>query len=398
MISTTSIATLAIAVFAAAVPNIPAGSAAGTSSASGQGQSLFRATGSAAGVSTAAGQNPNTGAPTSVGSPGGIATFAIAAPVISQAVQTYLGSAAGTSSAQGEGRALFQAIGTAAGTSNAAGQSGLPAVYLGTAAGTSDAQGEGRALVRGTGSAAGTSSVQGEGASTSPFSIRADIQKLAPGQLIEMFELDISTITGSNTPADHYYFHSGTNESFGSIVWQGHTYERFPIEGEGFDKLARGTSPRPRLRAANVTGIISALLLATDDLVGARVIRRRTYARFLDGQPGADPNQFLPDDIFYVEKKVTENKSVVEWELATALDLEGMMLPSRVIAANTCVWDYRSSECSYTGSAYFDIFNNPVGTLAQDICSKSVVGCKRRFGATGLLPFGGFPAARVYKV
>lgn len=229
------------------------------------------------------------------------------------------------------------------------------------------------------------------------MSIIEDIQKLAPGSLVEMFELDVSGITGTDTPADHSYFHAGTNGVGGNIVWQGKTYQRFPVEAEGFDVVTRGTQPRPKLRASNVLGAMSALVMAMDDLVLAKVIRRRTYAQYLDGMPGADPNQYLPDHVFYVERKVSENKNLIEWELSSILDLEGVQLPSRTITVDYCQSDYRSAECSYTGTSYFNVLDAPVGSLALDVCSKRVSGCKARFGARAVLPFGGFPAAKSYK-
>lgn len=229
------------------------------------------------------------------------------------------------------------------------------------------------------------------------------LQRLGGEALVEFFEIDISPITGTDTSSDHFYFHSGTNELNASVVWQGKTYNPFPIQGEGYDLQTRGALPRPRLRVSNVTSIITALLLQVDDLVGAKVIRRRTFVRYLDavnfaaGNAFADPNQHLEDDVFYVERKVTSNRSLVEWELSSALDLEGQQLPNRVISIDVCPWKYRGGECGYTGSNYFDTADRPVATAGEDVCSKKITGCKKRFGARAPLPFGGFPGARAYR-
>ena len=37
------------------------------------------------------------------------------------------------------------------------------------------------------------------------------------------------------------------------------------------------------------------------------------------------------------------------------VDKQGDMLPKRQCVANICQWVYRSSECSYTGTNYFDL-------------------------------------------
>lgn len=224
------------------------------------------------------------------------------------------------------------------------------------------------------------------------------IQSLEPGRLIELFELDISSITGTNTPSDHYYMHSGLSDLGFSIVWQTKTYAPFPIEATGFEMTTKGTMPRPTVRVSNVTGAMSALCDAYGDLVGAKFIRRQTFARYLDGQPEADPDQHLPDDVFYVERKTGEDLFEVAWELVSAMDLEGVQLPSRVITVDYCTWDYRSTECSYAGSNYFDVNGNPVASLALDVCSKALEnGCKKRF-PSGPIPFGGFPAAKAYRL
>jgi len=77
----------------------------------------------------------------------------------------------------------------------------------------------------------------------------------------------------------------------------------------------------------------------------------------------------------------------------SAFDLVGQKIPKRQIVANTCQWIYRSAECGYSGSNYFDVNGNSVSTLADDVCGKRIASCKLRFGENGELPFGSFPGA-----
>jgi lambda family phage minor tail protein L len=98
-------------------------------------------------------------------------------------------------------------------------------------------------------------------------------------------------------------------------------------------------------------------------------------------------------EIWYIDRKSAETRDVVQWELASKFDLAGTLMPKRQLIANICQWEYRSAECSYTGSNYFDINNNVVGTLAADRCGKRLSSCKLRFGDTNPLPFGSFPGA-----
>ena len=98
-------------------------------------------------------------------------------------------------------------------------------------------------------------------------------------------------------------------------------------------------------------------------------------------------------EIWYIDRKETENREVVRFELASKFDLAGQYVPKRQVIANVCQWEYRSSECSYTGSSYFDEDDKSTGSLASDRCGKKVSSCKLRFGQNSELPFGSFPSA-----
>jgi len=221
--------------------------------------------------------------------------------------------------------------------------------------------------------------------------ITEDIQKLSAGQLVELFEIDLSTI-GIN---EQYYFHNGVNELLNNVVWKGQIYTRFPIEATGFEMSGNGQQARPILKIANIDGLLGAIATANEDLIGVKFIRRRTFLKYLDavnfvaGNPQADPNVALPDEIYFIDRKSSVDQIFIEFELASAFDLEGVMLPRRQCVQNICTWQYRSPECSYAGPPVAD--KNDVGTLdpAKDECSKRISGCRLRFGNSPL-PYGGF--------
>lgn len=230
---------------------------------------------------------------------------------------------------------------------------------------------------------------------STPQTITSEIQKLAPSAVIELFVLDATNIGG-----EVFRFHAGTNALRGKVVWQGNEYLPFPIQVTGFEYNGTGQLPRPKVVVANLTGVITTLLLELDDLLGAKFIRKRTLAKYLDAinfgggvNPSADATAEFAEDVYYVDRKASENRDLVEFELAASFDLQGIRLPRRQIIQNICPWRYRGSECGYTGSAYFDANDNRVGTLAQDVCGKRLASCKARFGEYAELPFGGFPAA-----
>jgi lambda family phage minor tail protein L len=232
-----------------------------------------------------------------------------------------------------------------------------------------------------------------------PTKISSELQKLAPNSIIELFELDADAFGG-----DVYYFHAGTNELTQTVTWQGQEYLPYPVQITGFEFSAGGQLPRPKMVVSNLTGIITALVLAYDDLLGAKVTRKRTMQKYLDAinfdggvNPNADPTAEFPDDIYYIERKIGESKTVVEFELSASFDVQGVRLPRRQIIQNICPWKYRGAECGYTGTNYFNTSDVAVGTLAQDACGKRVSSCEIRFGTSAELPYGGFPAASLLK-
>jgi lambda family phage minor tail protein L len=230
------------------------------------------------------------------------------------------------------------------------------------------------------------------------MNIRGAAQELSPGAEIVLFVLDLSRFN-----AQTIYFHAGTNKLDGDVIWQGQTYVRYPIEATGFEWKAQGPQPRPKLAASNATAIMSALCYLYHDLVGARVIRKRTLARFLDaanfpgGNPTANPDEHFPDDIFFVNQKTREDKEVVEFELATPFDVEGVQLPRRQVIRNSCPWRYRGDGCGYAGGPVADANDNPTSDPNADVCGKRLSSCRMRFGYAGWLPFGAFPGASAYR-
>ena len=190
----------------------------------------------------------------------------------------------------------------------------------------------------------------------------SELQKIAPSNIIELFELELITaIHGSNTK---YYFHNGVNTNNStSILFDNIQYEKMPIEATGFEFKSK-TLPRPRLRISNIFGTFTTIILTLPQgLEGAKVTRRRTLRRFIDDanfsggdilletgffilqednsvidlESGAnpfgspDPTATFPDEIYFIDRKVSENRSLVEFELAASFDLDGVRLPKRQV-------------------------------------------------------------------
>jgi lambda family phage minor tail protein L len=226
--------------------------------------------------------------------------------------------------------------------------------------------------------------------------LSAEIQKLDPSNFVELFIMDASAIGGSLVR-----FHAGTNKLSQNVWWQGQEYTRWPIAASGFAMSGQGQLPRPKLLTSNFAYIIGAMCMETDDLIMAKVTRIRTHLKYLDTvnfpggvNPTADPSMEYRREIWNVNRKVNENDELVEFELASPMDVDGAMIPGRKVTATVCIWQYRSGEgCTYAGPPVATIDDQPTNDPAADKCSHKKRGCQFRFGVGNPLPAGMFPAA-----
>tara|TARA_R100001086_G_scaffold230932_1_gene151400 strand:+ start:617 stop:1429 length:813 start_codon:yes stop_codon:yes gene_type:complete len=144
-----------------------------------------------------------------------------------------------------------------------------------------------------------------------------------------------------------YLFHAGNNlKDKNDLIWQANTYSKMPVSSDGYLYSGKGKLPRPTLTFSNLLGVVTALMqlvnktTAFSDLQGAKIIRRRTLSRFLDavnfpssvnpyGTP--DPSAELPQEIYFIERKVTESRDIVQFELVSTFDLLGVGAPKKLV-------------------------------------------------------------------
>ena len=230
--------------------------------------------------------------------------------------------------------------------------------------------------------------------------IPADLQgQSVSSSLVTVFEVEVPNSDIGGAGIDKLYFHDGSNgtaditwysllddTNFGSTT-SGHygqqTYSAFPVESEGWEVRGSGSLPRPSVRFANINQYWSAHLSNYDDLVGAKVIRRRTLQKHLGTNPPVEFNR----DVYYVERKTSETAVMVEFELASAFDVQGIPLPRRAVVAARCPWKYKDPDqggCDWPAdnrftinsiehTLYFDKDDNRITTHAvwgrQDVSS-----------------------------
>lgn len=236
--------------------------------------------------------------------------------------------------------------------------------------------------------------------------IESAVQEFSPGNLVELYVVDLTVLGGGVTRWANAA-HAST-----AITFDGEIYTPVAIEVEGFEWNGRGAIPTPTLRIFPTDGI-KAAMLAYGDFIGGKLTRIKTFSRFLDGQPDANPLERFPDEIYFFEQKTQFNKNVVEWSLSSVLDQEGVMIPKVPFLKDICQLKYRryngttspasfdyvlpaDGGCPYNGANYYDVDGNVVA-MAADKCGKRLSECKRRNGDTAVLPFLAFPGITAYR-
>ncbi|NYU07951.1 phage minor tail protein L [Leclercia adecarboxylata] len=250
------------------------------------------------------------------------------------------------------------------------------------------------------------------------MSLNSDYQKLEPGNEVRLFSVDGTAFGTGEVLRFHSYnvphteaeiVTAGGDESklpAKSIWWQGQEYKAWPCQIDGVEASTSGSSAQPKLSVANLDGSVTALCLAYDDLLQAKVTIHDTLAHYLDarnfagGNPAADATQEKLQ-VWYIDAKTSETNEVVEFALSSPMDLQGLMIPTRQLHS-LCTWcirnKYRTGDgCDYAGSRYFDKNNNPVSDPSLDECNGTLSACKLRFGENNELSFGGFPGTSLIR-
>ena len=199
-----------------------------------------------------------------------------------------------------------------------------------------------------------------------------EISSLEGSAIIELFELDTAKYGGQI-----YRFHAGKVVQ-GDIIFGGKIYAPYPLEVEDFEIKGDGTLPRPKMTLANVDGFVSEIISGKDDFVGLAIKRIRTFLKYLDEDnfidntnPFGSPDETakFPDEKYFINKKITEDKHSVQFELASELELDTIKLPARTVYANYCPWIYRGNGCNYGNKGVFpsNVWRNPRGDAAHGL-------------------------------
>ncbi|MAF24535.1 phage minor tail protein L [bacterium] len=203
--------------------------------------------------------------------------------------------------------------------------------------------------------------------------ITEEIHSLNPSAICVLYEIDLSKIkknlnlgTGEIAP-DVLRFHNMEALTNKKVSFRSETYHALPITMTGFEITSNASLPRPTMYFSSLKGLIEEAvsneyyaslkkaILELDNLIGAKVTRIRTFSRFLDASNNIEEagdfdgtvNPEFPKEIYYVQRKISEDKNGIQLELSSVLDLENFKLPGRICVANRCPWVYRGEGCCY---------------------------------------------------
>ena len=218
-----------------------------------------------------------------------------------------------------------------------------------------------------------------------------ELLKSSPFAIIELFELHLDQAIHGSNEVIRFFNGVVVQTQTGEIIYQGRSYTAIPVEAEGFEyKAGQGGFPRPTLRVGNLFSVVSALMVNVNettfgnDLAGAKVVRIRTLSRFLDAvnfdndtNPYGTPSgEQMPQEVYFINRKIVETRDVVEFELAAKLDLENIKAPKRQCLANVCQWEYKGGAdgtregCSWrpdgviNDARFYDENDNLLGAAA----------------------------------
>ena len=194
-------------------------------------------------------------------------------------------------------------------------------------------------------------------------SVNATADSFNPSALLNLYELDTRYVSPVGTV---FRFHAGVNGLYQPVVFNSLEYTPFPIEVTDGAIDGKGNPPRPKLALSNVQGFISNILLQQGDIVGARFVTKRVFARYIDnsnfangGNPFGtpDPTAAYEDEVYFINRKIREDAQVVQFEMCSPFELDGIQIPSRPMLATICTFVYRDPEtCGYSGAPLTDRF------------------------------------------
>lgn len=151
------------------------------------------------------------------------------------------------------------------------------------------------------------------------------------------------------------------------VVFDGVTYQKFPITHDCISENARGEIDTVKITVSNISRLIQAYL-ESYDLRGKKIVITMVYADHLDD------TTMKMEDTFYIDS-YTADEEKVEFTVSSKFDVLEVEIPVRKYMRNHCGWTFKSTECAYAG--------------AETTCNRTFQRCRELLNQ---VRFGGFPS------
>lgn len=202
---------------------------------------------------------------------------------------------------------------------------------------------------------------------------------------VELFDVTLPSgskvyiFNGLDDGTDNIYF---PQKTILGGVYPLKEYFAIPISIEGIELNGAGAIARPSLRVANIPTLTRAIsnnedgtsdeetlysilldegLLKNEDLLNTRIDYRRTLLlntfKSTDSNPSSPPVEF-PSQTYIIDRVASEDSIMVEFELASPIDVEGVKVPGRVVIGRYCVWRYQGGNLNNEGGCNWPLSGN----------------------------------------
>ena len=199
--------------------------------------------------------------------------------------------------------------------------------------------------------------------------------------LIHLFDITLPSGTniflfnGLDAGSDNIYF----SNKAGTVL---NEYISFPIQVEGIEMTASGAQNRPTLSMANIPVLTRSItndadglndeetisdilqdegITTNEDLLNSVVLCRSTLLKYTQRQGDAAevPVEF-PSARYIVDRVSGETNIAATFELASPFDIEGTVIPNRVVIGRYCPWKYQGYALDNDGGCAWPLDSNGI--------------------------------------
>ena len=206
--------------------------------------------------------------------------------------------------------------------------------------------------------------------------------------IIQLFDITlpdaeepIYLFNGMDDGTDNLYFPEKTIDS-DTNTYLLKEYIAFPLNITGLETKSSGSPSRPTLTMANVPVLTrnignnedgdsdeesildileNAGISNNEDFLGTTIVVRSTFLSktysSTASNPATGPVEF-PSQKYVLDRVSAETNITVEFELASPMDIEGVMIPSRNVIGRYCPWRYQGHNLAEEGGCTWPLDSN----------------------------------------